>query len=208
MNKVLLILISLLITFGYSSIIAITDTGENVILNNNGTWEYANNNQNNTQAMETNKETFHKPKESTFLLKSSKNKSAFWINPNKWSFKKADDTEAAEYTFELKGKGLYGMAITEETGMPIETLAKVAFQNALSVAPDMKLVKQEYRMVNDKKYIYLEMTGTLQGILFTYNGYYYSDDSGSTQFLTYSSTQLANKYNVEAFNFLNGLTIR
>ena len=158
--------------------------------------------------METNKEPFHKPKESTFLLKSSKNKSAFWINPNKWSFKKADDTGAAEYTFELKGKGLYGMAITEETGMPIETLAQVAFQNALSVAPDMKLVKQEYRMVNDKKYIYLEMTGTLQGILFTYNGYYYSDDSGSTQFLTYSSTQLANKYNVEAFNFLNGLTIR
>ena len=52
------------------------------------------------------------------------------------------------------------------------------------------------------------MDGTIQGIKFSYFGYYYSDKSGSTQLLAYTASNLADKYKIEIENFLNGLSIQ
>ena len=54
----------------------------------------------------------------------------------------------------------------------------------------------------------MEMKGTTQGIKFMYLGYYYSDDSGSTQFITYTGSNLVNKYKLEIYDFLNGLEVQ
>jgi hypothetical protein len=200
------LLIILIATCSYANQKAITDTGEEIIIYNNGTWKYSTASEQNQSEIKFNKRTFKTSKGSSFLLKSTKNNTAYWLNTSKWAFSKvASEVEAAEYEFELKGKDLYGMAITEEIEISIKSLTDIAFTNAKEVAPDIKVLKKEYRIVNGMKVIYMEMEGTLQGMNITYFGYYYSDTSGSTQFVVYTGTNLVKKYKAEIDDFLNGL---
>ena len=186
---------------------ATTDEGDVVVLNDDGTWVYENGRIENDIELAMNPLTFSKHSDSRFKLKSTKNNAAFWINPKKWSFKKNENGhESAEYTFEFKGSDLYGMVVTEQIEIKLEELVNIAIDNAKDVAPNMKIVKKEYRMVNNHKVIYMEMEGTVQSIKFTYLGYYFSDSSGTTQYLTYTGTNLVEKYRKNIDNFLNGFT--
>ena len=205
--KILYLLILILISSTtYSSQQALTDKGEIVILNDDGTWRFINDESSSSAKIKTNHTNYKKPKSSSFLLKSSNNKSAYWINPNKWSFTKNTQNQEAEYEFKLKGKDLYAMVVTEEIVISKEALADIALENARSVAPDIRVTKKEYRTVNNQPVIYMEMVGTMQSIKFTYLSYYYSDESGSTQLITYTGSNLASKYQTEIQEMLNGLT--
>lgn len=193
-------------SISYASQQAVTDTGKEVILNDNGTWKYSSESENSLVKLTTNKKTFKKPKNSSFLLKSTKNSSAFSINTKKWSFAKGSNNKDAEYEFQLKGKDLYAMAIAEAIEIDAESLTDIAFSTAKSAAPDIQIIKKEYRIVNNKKVIYMEMSGTIQSMKITYLGYYYSSPSGSTQLVVYTGTNLVNKYRNEISDLLNGLT--
>ena len=188
---------------------AITDTGKTVILNDDGTWHY----QGAVTAPETvkitfNKAIFKKDASQDFAVKSKKNNSAVAINTKKWLFKPSTVNQAAEYQFVLKGKDVYGMLIAEAIGMTPEGLANIALINARKAAPNAKVIKKEYRIVNGKKMIYMEMSGSMQGINFVYCGYYYADQNGSTQLVTYTSSNLVKKYSADIEQFLNGLFFR
>ncbi len=184
---------------------AITDKGEEVILYDDGTWEYLNKSQDESSKISINNREFTKLKNATFLLKSKKNNIGLWIDPKKWKFKKAVSNEAAEYELSLKGKDLYGMIITERIEIPMESLVKIAIQNAQNVAPDIQVVNKEYRMVNGNKVIQIQMKGTMQGIKVVYYGYYFSNSKGSTQIVTYTSQGLFKSLLNEIEDFLNGL---
>ncbi len=205
MKKLLVATLLLWASTSYASQTAVTDTGEKIILNSDGTWAYADKAPKPAGKIETNKQKFEKPKDATFLLKSTRNNSAYWLNTVKWSFGKTQADAAAEYRFQLKGKDLYGMAITEGIEMPLESLTDIALTNARSAAPDAKMIMQEYRVVNGKKVIYMEFKGTIKGINFIYHGYYYSNSSGSTQLLTYTAVNTVAKYKSEMDDFLDGL---
>lgn len=210
--KILLILsLCLISTLSYSSQSAITDKGENVILNDDGTWRYSKNSQNaqvSSKKVAFNKGSFKKPKKSTFQIKSTINNASYFINTKKWKFKKESADTAKEYMFNFKRGDVYGMAINEEIPMSLDTLGDAAFTNAKNAATDMKIVKREYRKVNGKKVLFMEMSGIISGINFTYVGYYYSDSKGSSQFLCYTSTNLVNKYRKDIMGMLNGFVIR
>ena len=182
---------------------AITSEGDEVILYDNGTWTYQNKVIKQNNKIPTNNNEFIRSQKATFLVKSKRNNSAFYINPKKWSFKKQDGEK--EYFFELRNKGLYALAITEEVELGIEGLALAGYNNAKSAAPDARILKKEYRIVNGNKVIYMEMEGTMSGVKFTYLGYYYSNSSGSTQLITYTGSNLVKKYKSEILEFLNGL---
>jgi len=205
MKQVLVAVLLLFAATSYANQEAITDTGEKVILKNDGTWVYADKASKSVQKLDTNKKKFEKPGDSTFLVKSTRNNSAFWINSAKWNFKKAQENAASEYQFSLKTKDLYAMAITEGIEMPVESLAEIALSNAKSAATDIKLVTQEYRIVNGKKVIYMQFNCTVKGMNLIYNGYYYSNTSGSTQLVTYTSANATEKYMADITDFLNGL---
>jgi hypothetical protein len=205
MKNLLVAILLLVASASYAGQTAVTDTGEKVILNSDGTWVSADSAPKPAKSIETNKKKFEKPKNSAFLLKSTRNNSAYWINTGKWSFSKTQADAAAEYRFQLKGKDLYGMAITEGIEMPLESLVDIALTNARSAAPDAKMILQEYRVVNGKKVIYMEFKGTIKGVNFIYHGYYYSNSSGSTQLLTYTAANTVAKYKSEMDDLLNGL---
>ena len=83
---------------------AVTDEGEIVILNDDGTWVFESPENVVSSKIPTSTEEFKRLSESSFRLKSTTNDSEIWIDPKKWSFKKGQTNEAAEYEFQFKGR--------------------------------------------------------------------------------------------------------
>lgn len=183
---------------------AITELGEEVVLFEDGTWKYQSKEQTTEQKIATNDKKFVKNEKSSFLLKSSKFNIGFWIDPKTWTFKKGGKNEDAEYEMHLKDGDLYAMIITEKIEIPLETLKTVAFENGKEAAPDLKIEKEEFRNVNGKTLLFLQMSGTIKGIKFTYYGYYYSNPNGTVQFITYTAQNMLSKYVGECEKLLNG----
>lgn len=183
---------------------AVTEVGEQVLLYENGTWKYANQDDATSNTVQINPDPFFKSDDATFLLKSTKVDIGVWLDPTEWSFQKAADNPEAEYELQLKGEDLYGMIIAEKLEIPIENLKEIALENGREAAPDLKVIQEEYRTVNGQKVLFLQLNGTLQGIKFTYYGYYYSSPSGTVQFITYTSQGLLNSYIEDCEKILNG----
>lgn len=189
----------------YSQIHAITHMGDEVMLYDDGSWKYVNDSSSNIlKEIKLNDTKFSKSKNSGFLVKSNKLKVGVWINSKKWRFNKAQSNEAAEYEFKNISEDMYGLIITERLEIPYETLKLAAVENAKNVAPDIEIMQEEYRIVNGTKVLMLQMQGTYQGIGVVYFGYYLSNESGSTQFLTYTSKNLFKEYSAEMEELLNG----
>lgn len=206
MKKSILVLICICsVNFIQAQQKAVTETGSEVILYDDGTWKFQNEDELTIVEVRTNPVKLKKSEGATFLLKSNNLNVGFWLDPKLWSFKKQTENEAAEYKLLLKSGDLYGMIITEKVEIPLETLKSLALANGQKVAPDLKIVKEEYRNVNGLKVLLLEMSGTTQGIKFSYYGYYYSNTNGTVQFITYTSTKLLNSYKSNIEILLNGL---
>lgn len=208
MKKLLLVCLGCILTVSlFSQKKAVTDTGEEVILYEDGTWKYVKESDKEKTEIPTNPATFTKSSTSSFLVKSKTMGIGVWIDTKKLSFKKGKEGEAAEYEFELKGKDVYGMIITEATEVPLPALKEIALENAQEEMPDIRIVKEEYRNVNGKKMLFLQMDGSTRGIKFSYCGYYYSDASGTAQFVLYTSQSLVSKYKSEMEEILNGMAV-
>ncbi len=198
----------LLVIFSHAQIKGITDSGDEVILYKNGTWEYSIDSLNMIAQILKNDKLFVKDKASTFLVKSGRTNIGIWLDPKEWSFTKGDPNGPSEFQFKPKDKGqdIYGMLIAEKTAIPVESLIDIAFENAREAAPDIKLIEREYRIVNGLEVVMMKMGGTIQGIKFIYFGYYYSNAKGAYQFLAYTSLQLFQEYESDMEIFLNGIT--
>ena len=156
------------------------------------------------QEIPENPTPFMRDSRSSFLVKSKKIPVGVWVNPKEWSFTSKTSNSASELEFQSKDKDIYGMLITEEIEIPLETLADIAFKNAQSAAPDIEVKSKEYRTVNGLKVLMMQLEGTIQGIRFVYFGYYYSSEKGTVQFISYTSASLFNKYKDDIEEFLNG----
>jgi hypothetical protein len=208
MNKYIFLVICMFSFAASASQKAVTDEGEIVILNTNGTWVYQNSGAEQTDQIFENTNTFTKGKELNFDLKSVTNDAKFSINPKAWTFKKGNDAQNAEFELKLKGGDLYGMAITERMVVPMAGLGEVVQQNMLDLVPNATIVKQEYRIVNGNKVVYVEITGSISGINAKYFGYLHSNKSGTTQYIAYTGENLEDKYKSDIDDFLNGFSMQ
>jgi hypothetical protein len=129
------------------------------------------------------------------------------INPSKWAFtgRKANEKNP-EYNFSLKSGDGYAMLIAETTPIDLEALRQIALLNAQRASIDIKETFAEYRIVNNKKMLCLEMKGTVNGLKIAYLGYYYSNDNGTVQLVSFASQMQYNKLKEDMTLFLNGLT--
>lgn len=185
---------------------AVTENGEEVILHENGTWEYQNEEDLISKAIPVNHFPYVKDESATFQLKSTKISMGFWLDPKKWSFQKSKTNEDAEYSLNYKDGDLYAMIITEKVEVPLNSLKQIAVSNGRDAAPDLKVISEELRTVNGIQVLMLHMTGTIQGMKFTYFGYYYSNSSGVVQFMTMTTTNQFEEFKLECEQLLNGLT--
>jgi hypothetical protein len=206
MNKVFFT-IALIVVSGFTQaqIKAITENGEEVVLFQNGQWEYVESGEVVDEVILMNPVKFIRPTTSTFLLKSTKLNVGTYLDSKKWTIEKGKGDDAFEYQLTLNQGDLYAMMITEQVEIPLESLKEIALDNARDVAPDVYVVKEEYRMVNGLRVLMLQMNGTLSGIKFSYYGYYFSSEKGTIQFIGYTSQNLLAKYQKTIEDLLNGL---
>lgn len=193
------------ISVGYAQQKAITEEGDEVILFHDGTWQYTDTEPKEVKEIKTNSKKFKRSDKASFLLKSKVTDLGFWVDTKKWKFTKGGSDSDSEYELEMKGSDLYGMIITEAVEIPLATLRELAIENGRAVAPDLRIIKEEYRTVNGLKVLMLQMNGTMQGIKFSYFGYYYSNEAGTIQYITYTAQNLLKKYRDDAEELLNGL---
>lgn len=204
-KTILTVLILLTVQFLNAQINAITETGDEVILYDDGTWKYLNDSIIDNVVIPINEKEFLKDKKSTFLVKSKKLNIGIWINPKSWSFTKGTENDAFEFQFQKKEDDLYAMLISEKVQIPIETLKGIAIENAKDAAPDIKVINEEYRSVNGVQVLMMQMSGTIRGMRFIYYGYYYSNSNGTIQLITYTGENLFPNYLNNIEEFLNGL---
>jgi hypothetical protein len=184
---------------------AITENGEEVVLFEDGQWEYVESGELVEEEILMNPLKFVRPATSAFLLKSTKFNIGVYLDSKKWTIEKGKGDDAYEYQLTLNQGDLYAMLITEQVEIPLESLKEIALENARDVAPDVYVAKEEYRMVNGLKVLMMQMNGTLSGIKFSYYCYYFSSEKGTIQFIGYTSQNLLSKYQKTIEDLLNGL---
>ncbi|MEC4003940.1 hypothetical protein OX283_004675 [Flavobacterium sp. SUN052] len=207
MNKLLLLFALAITSFSTAQTKALTEKGQEVLLFDNGTWKYQNDSiSTKTDSLKINKKEFTKTTGATFLTKSKNFNVGVYINPTKWTFAPHRDNETSpEYRYSLKSGNGFAMIITEGTQIDLENLRQIALLNAQKASVDVVETSAEYRIVNHKKILCLKFQGTIKGIKFVYFGYYYSNNKGTVQLITYTSQQSFILLEKELENFLNGL---
>lgn len=184
---------------------ATTDDGKRIRLNENGTWQFVNLPDN--KSPDSVAKRFSKPPSSTIYLKSAKNRFAFWYDKSVWKVSPNVKNESAEFELSpVKGEA-YAMFISEKVEIDLENLKEIALNNAREQDPDIRIEKEEMRIVNEQKVKFLQMSGAAHGVKFVYMGYYTSNSSGTLQFVCFTSRNLFKSYESDFQNLLNGLIV-
>lgn len=213
-NIILILLFTSFINAAICQINALTDNGKEVLLFGNGTWKYKNdttidlNINTDVDTLKTNPINFHKETNAVFLVKSNVFNIGTYINPQKWIFKPREENQTnPEYSFRSKDENGYAILITEKIHIPLKNLRDIALINAQKSNPDARIVKEEYRTINNVKVLCLELKSTVHGIAFTYLGYYYTNQHGTCQFVAYTFDSLYDETKNELEDLLNGFTV-
>jgi len=212
MNKpILLFLLILVCSVSNAQIKALTENGKQVILYDNGTWKYETDSvtkSKSSDSIKLNNNKFSKPIGATFLVKSSVLNIGVYIDPNVWTFAGHHENEVnPEFRFTLKSDDGAAMLITEKTQIALESMPDIALINAQKASLDARITYKDYRIVNNKKVLFLQMAGTIKGIHFRYTGYYYSSEKGTVQIVCYTSENLYEHAKKDMENFLNGFVV-
>lgn len=188
---------------------ATTKDGKIVILNDDGTWVY--------QPEATGGKTefndslltkYGKPTASKTLLKSERTDHALWYNETKWTRSDIKPTEGSEYLLKLKDRDGYCITVVEQIEIPLENFSNIVVKSMkMRGAENLVVEKEEYRLVNGKRVLFMQFTLTMSGMTFTYAGYYFSNESGTSQVLCYTAKNLFGQYKQEFMNMLNGFVV-
>ena len=138
-------------------------------------------------------------------LELVRGKAAVYYNSDKW--KGLKETQPGRYELSHQSGEVNGLVIGERLQMTLEALRTVALNNGKEAAPDIKIVKEDRRIVNGKDILFMELEGTISGIPFSFLGYYYAGPAGTIQTLTFTGQNLLGEYREDMMEFLNGFTV-
>jgi hypothetical protein len=178
---------------------ATTEDGRKVLLYPNGKWKYAPATPRGRGAAAYTRTT--SATEGIDLLRGGM---TLFVDPGKW--KRTPSEDPTRISFRHSTGEAYGMVVAERLAIPLPRLKEIAVSNAREAAPDVRVTFEEPRRVNQMDVLAMQMEGTIQGVPFTYYGYYFSGPQGSVQLLTYTGSNLFAEYKPEFEDFLNGLT--
>jgi hypothetical protein len=208
------LLIALLLTLNLDVLgqeIAVTERGDSVMLKANGTWDYLSNFSGTMREeliIEENDKLFKLPKEAEAEAKGLDDAYRVYYDNEVWRrISPAELNEESDLSWSMNGGDAYAMVIFEEIEIDIEDLSQIAFDNAREISNGMEMISREYRNVNGKTLICMEMAGVLSGMKVSYYSYYFSYENGSIQFHTFTGTQVLEKYRSRFEDMLNGLII-
>ncbi len=188
---------------------ATTKDGKTVLLNDDGTWVYQTEaTGSKTQFNDSLLTKYNKPTAAKTLLKSERTDHALWYNETKWSKSDMKPSEATEFLLKLKDQDGYCITVVEKIEIPIENFSAIVLKSMkMRGAENVVVEKEEFRIVNGKRVLFMQFNATTSGMTFTYAGYYYSNESGTSQILCYTSKNLFGQYKQDFMNMLNGFVV-
>ncbi len=191
----------------YSQQTAVTKDGKTVLLNDDGTWKYVID-VDQVKLPDSSLKKYSKPTLAKTLLASERTDHGVWYNPSKWTLMDIKPSEASEYFLKLKNEDGYCITVTEKIEIPLDNFKNIVVKNMeMRGVNSIEFQKEEYRIVNNVKVLHLEFSTKVQGINLLYSGYYFSNESGTSQILCYTSTNLFKQYKNEFENILNGFVV-
>lgn len=205
MNRILFVFMFSSI-FGFGQVNAITEDGYQIQIFDDGTWKYLDTTLNEKRFIKENDTLFKVSKQSRTSVKSKIVDVQIKLDTEDWIFIPSSEMEDSEFSFNNKFAELYAVMITENVQIPIENLRNIALINARDFVDNLKIIKEEYRKVNDTKVLYLSFEGEVEKMKLIYNNYYYSGEDGVVQFITYAEKDVAKAENQKIFDLLNGFT--
>ena len=186
---------------------AVTEKGDEVILEDDHTWHYVKAPPPDTTAAPVNPATFSRPRDASFPVRSTRNGAVLWLDPKKCSFNKHPAGNAdAEYEFKCNGRDVMGMMINERIGVPMDRLQEAVLRNIRKNATEAEVVRREVRHVNGQDVLFLQINATITGMKIAYFAYLHGDDQGTTQLFAFTAQSIAAARASFAEEFLNGLT--
>ncbi len=120
----------------------------------------------------------------------------------KWKETKADESNV--HMFEHVQGDLYAKIISERIQVPLDQLRKIAVTNMQKAATDVKIAAEEHRLVNGTDVLVIRFDATVDGVPFSFMGYYWSGAAGTIQVLTFTGRNLFEEYRKDLEAFLNG----
>jgi len=191
---------------------AITEHGDSVVLLENGKWEFIENYRLSLLeaplSLDTNAVAFFKPESAKRITKSMEGHYNIWYTEKDWQ---ETDPKAlnpiAEKAFVLEGNSAYGMVIYEKVQIPLEQLKNIAVANAERMGENVKVLNTEYRKVNEKLYLAMEMNATVMGLDMRYVYYFANKNQGCLQFITFT-TDPEESTKDKLYELLNGLIVK
>ena len=149
---------------------------------------------------------FQKSANATSKVDMGRVKAAVYFDPQKWKLEKPEAGGRMELMHQ-DGEA-FAMVISERLQLNLNNLRSIVLSNAKQAAPDAKIVGQEKRIVNGREVLFMRLRGTIEGIPFTYMGYYFTGKEGTIQVITYTSENLLSEYQQDFEELLNGLTLK
>lgn len=180
---------------------ATTDDGKRVILHPDGKWSYDKQDGSALPGLGR-----AKPATATAVLKSKRGFFEIWYDPNKWE-SAPPENKAAEFELNHSSGDAASMALSERLTMSLDALKGVAISNARDAAPDAVIESEEEVIVNGVKMMALKINGSVEGIPFTYYGYYWTGEAGTLQCIAFTGRNLFNEFSKDITELLNGLVI-
>lgn len=207
--KNIILLITLLISVAVKGQIkAITEKGDTVILQDNGSWKYQKSdlNQSSYDTIALNSKSFYKSTRANILKKSKTVNLGVYFDPSQWGCVNGNIGESGEYTFMNKDKDLNASFITETTEMELSNMVDIVITNAQQAAPDIELVSKEYRNVNGLKVLCMKLKGSVKGVKANYLYYVFCNETGIVQFVAYATPKKFEANYKILEDLLNGLS--
>jgi hypothetical protein len=206
MKTILFVLVTMTSFYCEAQIRAVTAEGEEVILNNDGTWKYVSFVEKVAPEIKTNTQNFVKPLNARDLVISEVSTTRIYFDAKKWKIKKSKTNKYAEFEIEsLKFKDLFGVLFTEKTEPDIILLTKHILDDCQKQSKDsINILKQEFRIVNNFKVIFVKHELKLKK-QFTYWRYFFSNEYGCGQFSLATAKEVTPEKEYEIEELLNGI---
>jgi hypothetical protein len=129
-----------------------------------------------------------------------------WVDGARWKAQKSTGSDAFFLLTHRRGDA-WVVVVAEKTFASLVTLKKLALDHARQTATEVRLTREEWRLVNGLEVLCLQFDATVQGIPLTYFGYYHSHATGTIQVLAYAGQQRFAEFQGEFAGLLNGLEL-
>lgn len=193
---------------------AVTVNGDTVLLFDDGRWDYKTNllheagEEPVVELPSLNPEKFNKPKGAKESAKGKYGAYEIWYDAKKWDRKITKTGGESDIELHRKNGEGFAMTIFERAEFPLTALREVALSNARDAATEFEVKHEEMRVVNGRQVLCLKFNATIQGVKFTYFGYYCSFPGGTLQALTMTFQNLFEEFEPDFVDLLNGLIVK